>query len=239
VTFHLDQRDALMPFSVSANLLAHSRAALWQREGLFWIVGGAGSGKTTVCEILSARFEILVYDMDAHVYGSFHARFTPERHPVNTAWTTSPDGLAWLLSMSWAEFDAFNRGALPEYVDLLREDLLAMAPGARLLVDGGICNPSLVAQVLPARRIVCLSRPGMSSEEVWTETAERASMKDELGQLANPEDAWSTFLEFDGLITSTILRECEASGITVCARGETESAEEVAARVAEALEFVP
>ena len=228
-----------MPFSVNADLLAHSRAALWQREGLFWIVGGAGSGKTTVGEILAARFEMLVYDMDAHVYGSFHARFTPERHPVNTAWTTSPDGLAWLLGMSWAEFDAFNRGALPEYVDLLREDLLAIAPGARLLVDGGICNPSLVAQVIPARRIVCLSRPGRSSEEVWTETAERASMKDELGRLANPEDAWSTFLEFDGLITSTILRESEASGITVCARSETESADETATRVAGALELLP
>jgi hypothetical protein len=228
-----------MSFFVDADLLARSRAALWQREGLFWIVGGAGSGKTTLCEILAARFEMLVYDMDARVYGSFHARFTPERHPVNTAWTRSPDGLAWLLGMSWAEFDAFNRAAFPEYVDLLREDLLAMAPDARLLVDGGICNPSLVAQVIPARRIVCLSRPGRSSEEVWTETAERASMKDELGQLANPEDAWSTFLEFDGLITSTILRECEASGITVCARGELESTEEVAARVAEALGFVP
>ncbi len=224
-----------MPFSVDANLLAHARAALWQREGLFWIVGGAGSGKTTVGEILSARLEMLVYDMDARVYGSFHARFSPERHPVNTAWTRSPDGLAWLLGMSWAEFDAFNLAAFPEYVDLLREDLLAMAPDARLLVDGGICNPSLVAQVIPARRIVCLSRPGRSSEDVWTKTAERASMKDELGQLANPEEAWSTFLEFDGLITSTILRECEASGITVCARSETESAEETATRVAGAL----
>jgi hypothetical protein len=228
-----------MSFSVDADLLAHARAALWQREGLFWIVGGAGSGKTTVCEILAARFDVPVYDMDAHVYGSFHARFTPGRHPVNTAWARSPDSLAWLLGMPWAEFDAFNRGALPEYADLLREDLLAMAPGARLLVDGGICNPSLAAQVIPARRIVCLSRPGRSSEQVWTETADRASMKDELGHLANPEDAWSTFLEFDGLITSTILRECEASGITVCARGELESAEETATRVARALGFVP
>jgi hypothetical protein len=227
-----------MPFSVDADLLAQCHAALWHREGLFWIVGGAGSGKTTVCEVLAARFGLLVYDMDAHVYGSFHARFTPERHPVNTAWTTSPDGLAWLLGMSWAEFDAFNRGALPEYVDLLREDLLALAPGARLLVDGGICNPSLAAQVLPARRIVCLSRPGRSSEDVWTETAERASMKDELGRLANPEEAWSTFLEFDGRITGTILRECEASGITVCARSETESAEVTATRVAESLDLV-
>ncbi len=227
-----------MSFSVDADLLAQCRAALWHQEGLFWIVGGAGSGKTTVCEILSATLEMLVYDMDAHVYGTFHARFTPDRHPVNTAWTTSPDGLAWLLGMSWAEFDAFNRAAFPEYVDLLREDLLAMAPDGRLLVDGGISNPSLVAQVIPARRIICLSRPGMSSEEVWTETAERASMKDELGRLPNPEDAWSTFLEFDGLITGTILRECEASGITVYARDESESAEGVAARVAEALRLV-
>jgi hypothetical protein len=75
-----------MPFSVNANLLAHSRAALWQWEGLFWIVGGAGSGKTTVCEILSARFGILVYDMDARQPAWLAARpvFRPRwaRSPV-------------------------------------------------------------------------------------------------------------------------------------------------------------
>ena len=120
-------------------------------------------------------------------------------------------------------------------MDLLCEDLLAMSPGARLLVDGGICNPSLVAQVMPARRIVGLARSGRSSEQVWTETAERAAMKDELLQLANPEAAWSTFLEFDTRITATILRECAASGITVCAHSATESAEETATRVAGAL----
>jgi hypothetical protein len=222
-------------FPVDENLLAHARAALWQREGLSWIVGGAGSGKTTVCAVLSARFRLPVYDMDARIYGSFHARFSAERHPVNTAWATSPNGLAWLLGMTWAEFDAFNRGALPEYLDLLREDVVAMAPGAGLLIDGGICNPSLLARVVPARRIVCLAGPGRTSEEIWTETDERAAMKDELGRLADPDEAWRTFLEFDGLITGTILRECEASDITICTRHEGESAEALATRIAETL----
>ena len=72
-----------MRFPVNSDLLAHARDVLSGREKLFWIVGGAGSGKTTICSLLSKRYALPVYDMDAHIYGSYHTRFTPERHPVN------------------------------------------------------------------------------------------------------------------------------------------------------------
>ncbi len=58
-----------MPFIINHDLLTRSRAALFRRDRLYWVVGGAGSGKTTICEALSAKFELPVYDMDAHIYG--------------------------------------------------------------------------------------------------------------------------------------------------------------------------
>ena len=82
--------------------------------------------------------------MDARIYGSYHGRFSPTRHPANTAWASAPDGLAWLLGLTWDEFDSFNRAALPEYLDLLAEDLDAIELKGALLVDGGLCTPGLL-----------------------------------------------------------------------------------------------
>ena len=224
-----------MRFIINNDLVTQSRATLFRRGRLYWVVGGAGSGKTTICRVLSARFNIPVYNMDAHIYGAYHGRFTQERHPVNRAWSTARDGLAWLLDMSWDEFDSFNQAALPEYLDLLAEDLDATKPNASLLIDGGICNPALIAQVISTRQIVCLAIPERSSAEIWEEADERKSMKDEIYQLPKPEEAWRKFLEFDDRITHTILKECQENNISVCPRGETESVDEFAERVAHVL----
>ena len=148
-----------MRFIINNDLLTQSRAALSRCDRLYWVVGGAGSGKSTICRSLSARYDIPVYDMDAHIYGAYHGRFTQERHPVNRAWSTASDGLAWLLDMSWDEFDSFNQAALPEYLDLLVEDLDAANPDASVLIDGGICNPALIAQVISTRQIVAWQYP--------------------------------------------------------------------------------
>ncbi len=224
-----------MRFPIDNNLLTQSRDSLSKRNGLYWFVGGAGSGKSTICRTLSTRFDSPVYDMDAHIYGTFHDRFTQERHPVNKAWSKAPDGLAWLLDMSWDEFNSFNQAALPEYVDLLAQDLETADPSANLLIDGGICNPALLAQVLPARQIVCLARPERSSVEIWEENDQRIAMREMIYQLPKGDEAWRKFLEFDGLITHTILKECQESNIPVCARTEMESVDEFAAKVIKVL----
>lgn len=224
-----------MQFTVNHNLLTQSRAVLSRFKRLFWLVGGAGSGKTTICQALSARFAMPVYDMDAHIYGVYHGRFTPERHPVNTAWATSPNGLAWLLALSWEEFDAFNQAALPEYLDLLAEDLLAADPNTSLLIDGGICNPALIAQVIAPQQMVGLAIPEQTSADIWQATEERRAMKDFIYQLPNPDEAWRKFLEFDGRITHTIRRECQENNIPVCWRSDTDSVDEFATKVAQTL----
>jgi hypothetical protein len=221
-----------MHFSVNSALLAQARDKLSRRSALYWVVGGAGSGKTTVCRTLAARLGIALYDMDAHVYGEYHRRFSPQRHPVNTAWATASNGLAWLLGMSWDEFDSFNRAALPEYLDLLSEDLAALAPGAGVLIDGGICNPALLAQVIPAHQIACLSAPEQSSVQTWEKDEERRDMKEAVYQLPNPTAAWRRFLEFDTRLTQTILDECRGCGIRSYVRGRATSVEELAEWVA-------
>jgi hypothetical protein len=221
-----------MPFPINSDLLVQAREVLSSRERLFWIIGGAGSGKTTVCSILAARYSLPVYDMDAHIYGTYHNRFTPDQYPVNTAWSTSANGLAWLLSMSWDEFDSFNQAALPEYLDLLAGDLADMPPDSPLLIDGGVSNPAMLAKVLPLRQIVCLAaKPGAN---VW-EGIDRKAMKEAIYQLPNPEQAWRKFLEFDHQITCTIEEECRESRIKICRPRSSAALDDMAEDVARLL----
>ncbi len=221
-----------MQFIINNDLLAQTQATLSQRDNLYWIVGGAGSGKTTICQALSTQFNIPVYDMDAHIYGAYHDRFTQKRHPVNSTWAAAQNGLAWLLDMSWPEFNSFNQAALPEYLDLLAEDLTATKPNTNLLIDGGICNPALLSQVISTDQIVCLAASQRSSTEIWTENDERRAMKDIIYQLTKPEEAWRKFLDFDTRITHTILKECHENNISVCSRSQTESVDEIVEKTA-------
>jgi hypothetical protein len=224
-----------MEFAIDNNLLIQSHSSLSKRNKLYWIVGGAGSGKTTISQTLSTVFNIPVYDMDAHIYGVYHSRFTQEHHPVNRAWSTSENGLAWLLDMSWDEFNNFNQAALPEYIDLLVEDLESIEPDASLIIDGGICNPALIAQVILPHQIVCLETPEKSSATIWEENEKRSAMKEMIYHLPEPVKAWQKFLEFDKRITETILKECKENNISVCSRNGEESVDEFAERVALAL----
>jgi hypothetical protein len=230
------QRESTaMRYIVNTDLLAHAQTALGGRDRLYWVVGGAGAGKTTVCRALAARYTLSLYDMDAQIYGAYHQRFTLEQHPVNHAWSRAPNGLAWLLDQSWEEFDAFNQAALPEYLDLLAEDLAATDLHASVVIDGGLANPGLLAQVIPPRQIVCLAAPNRSSAEVWDSPGERAAMKEAVWQLASPQAAWDKFLHFDAQITRTILKECQEHQIAVYSRHGGETLDAVAERVAQIL----
>lgn len=224
-----------MPFTADSGLMEESRTRLAGRDRLFWIVGGAGSGKSTISRALSVRSGVSVYDMDAHVYGSYHRRFTQDRHPVNWQWAQASDGLAWLLGMSWVEFSSFGKAAIPEYLDLLADDLDGTRRDATILIDGGIGNPALVAGAIPTSQIVCLAGPRRSSLEIWSEAGDRAGMKDAIDKLPAPDAAWRRFLEFDERITNMIHDECRQSGIAVCEWQFTESVHDVACRVARIL----
>ncbi|MCC7450538.1 MAG: hypothetical protein IT324_24180 [Anaerolineae bacterium] len=223
-----------MPFIIDHNLLKQARAALSGRH-LYWIIGGAASGKTTICQALAAQYNIPLYDMDAHIYGTYHSRFMPDRHPVNKAWSTAENGLAWLLSMHWDEFDSFNRAAIPEYLDLLADDLAAIPLDNPLLIDGGISTPAVLAQVIPAGQMICLAVPDRSSVQIWEEIDERKAMKDAVYQLPNPAVLWGRFLEFDDRIDQTMLAECQANHIPICIRTKTTSVDALAGQVAHLL----
>ena len=209
-----------MLFPVDETLLAKARGVLERRPNLRWIVGGSCSGKSTLCQNLSAAYGIPVYDMDAQIFGGYQDRYRPERHPASLAWFRAGDPLAWALSLSLDDWYHLNRATHAEYLDLLADDLLANDPGSRLLIDGGITNPALLAQVLPTSQIACLAVPPSLSTYLWEEDEERRGMKEAIQRLANPQQAWDSFLAKDQFIHRTIVEESEACGIRIFWRDE-------------------
>ena len=222
-----------MLFSLDHDLLTEVRAALSEHKRNYWILGGAGSGKSTVCRALAEQLPIIVYDMDAYVFGDFMSRFTGERHPASTAWFSASDPMNWALSLSWTEFNSMYQAASAEYISLFAEDISKGTINEPVIVDGGITHPSVLAEVVPVKRIICLmTAPGLL-ENVWESSEERLAMKRYVLALENGLSKWNTFQEFDARLTQTALEESELFGIKVISRDEGASASHTASKAAE------
>ena len=87
-------------FQVNPDLIAKAARAVADRRNIYWILGGACAGKSTICRALAERAGIAVYDMDAHIYDSYSPRYTAERHPATTAWLSAENPLAWALELA-------------------------------------------------------------------------------------------------------------------------------------------
>lgn len=213
-------------FSVNAALPENARRALAERKRIYWILGGACSGKSTLCRALSVQSNIPIFDMDAHIYDAWQSRFDAACHPANHAWHESPNGLQFLLDLDWEQFDAFNAASNAEYLDLFAQEMQAFKADAPLLVDGGLSKPSVLAQVLPARQIACLAIPENLGTEIWQSAPDRQFMQDMIRQLPDGNTLWEKFLYFDRLLSRTMIQECQVNGIRVFERTKETSVEE-------------
>ncbi|MCL4559634.1 MAG: hypothetical protein M1281_03335 [Chloroflexi bacterium] len=181
---------------------------------------------------MAEAYGFAIYDIYDRTFNAYPDRCTFERHPALKTWFSAPDPFAWMLALAPEDFLAFNRAANAETLDLLVDDLAQMAPSEALLVDGGMTNPALLAQVVPRRHIACLKTTPALSRLAWEESPDRRSMKDLVFQQPNPDAAWKKFLLLDRLMTKTILRESQECGIRIFQRDRRTNAEEFLQKIA-------
>lgn len=227
----------MISFQPNQELLQRAGAILADFDQIYWVLGGAAAGKSTVCRAIAEQVGTAVYDMDAHIYGAYMGRYTPESHPASLAWFTAVNPLAFILSLSPTEFDNLNRAANVEYLDLFAEDLRQKPLQAPLLVDGGLTHPSVLAQVLPVERIICLAVETAVSHHAWNHHPERADMKQSVLNLPNGAAAWAQFLAFDQQINETMHRESEAAGINILWRHPQTTAASLASTISSSWGF--
>lgn len=222
-------------FEVDRALLREAAERLASVHGLRWVIGGACSGKSTVCRTISRWTGVPVYDMDEHVYGRYMSRYSASRHPASTAWFQRGDGLAWVLSLPWAAFDDLNRATNAEFLDLVAQDLGERFGDRPVLVDGGITHPSVLAAAVDPARIACLTVDDAESRRLWAEDEDRAGMRRAVEGLPDGAERWATFLTFNERMSATIDREAREQGIAVFARSPEVSVEEFSRIVAQGL----
>jgi hypothetical protein len=218
-------------FGVDERLLDDAAPAL--RSARF-VLGGAGTGKSTVCAAISAATGIPVIDMDARLYGSWHGRFDPTRHPAASAWSGAPDPLGWQLALGADGYLAFQAALAAEALDLLAQELRAGAAAGPVLVDGGLGSVEVPAQVVSSAAIVCLTLPVDARAGVWL-APDRREMLDMVAAVKGIDDPLGRFLEIDGRLTAALEAEARASGIAVVARGPDMEVATLARTVAAAL----
>lgn len=115
------------PHAVPASTLAH-------RLGhVRWLLGGTGSGKSTVTAALVRRFGIDTYSGDRSEH-DWLDRCTPQRHPHFAAARNQRPGDNWRNRSAEEAFDAMG-GRHGETVEFLINDLLARPADRLVLVD--------------------------------------------------------------------------------------------------------
>ena len=221
--------------TVDEALLADARRVLAGHAGLRFILGGAGTGKSSVCAALAARHGLEILDMDARLYGSWHGRFDAIRHPANHAWSSAVDPLAWQVALEPGAFLAFHEAATAEALDLLADELRGADPARPLVVDGGFGSVAVVARAVPASSIVCLALPPDLAATVWTGDEERRGFLDVVAGIEGQKDSVGRFLALDAAMSARMVVDAHAAGVTVIERQGDEAVGLTAARVAEML----
>ena len=222
-----------MGYKVDERMVAACRDALWDDERVWWVIGGACSGKSSVCRAIQRQTGVAVVDMDAEVYGGYGERLDPDRHPAMSTWFSVPDPFGWMLGMSLEAFEQVTRTIDVEMLSLFAEDMGRRAADARMLVDGGLWHASVVARVMPARRVVCMATTPERSAEIWNSDSERAEIRQSVQSRPDGESLWREWLAHGDASASWTVRDSRAAGIAVIDTLADGSAERSAERVRE------
>ena len=205
-------------FAFDEALLVRVREVLAGQKRCRFILGGAGTGKTTVCAALADRHRLEILDMDARLYGSWHGRFDAVRHPANHAWSGAANPLAWQLALEPEAFLQFQAAATVEALDLLADELARTDDTVPVLVDGGFGSLAVVARAVPPGSIVCLALPPGSSEAVWTADPGRRGFLAMVAAVETVPDPVANFLALDAVMAERMVADARSAGVVVIER---------------------
>ena len=115
---------------------------------VFWLGGSTCAGKSSIGEVIAARFDIDLYRVDEAF--EVHAQhFDPELHPTLTKWRASSWNQRWMQPLETLVRDVI--ACYQEHFTLILADILSMPEDRPLLVEGTALLPRQVDAVLAER----------------------------------------------------------------------------------------
>lgn len=202
-------------------------------EGVLWLGGGTGSGKSTVARILEQRHGLRVYHYDRVEPG--HAARLSRRQKEPGA---QPSEVLRLVAMTlderWVERtpEEMTRHSLAcqdERFGCVLEDLISARVGAPVLAEGFGLRPELVAPLLPSPQQAFWLLP---TPEFRAQSLEWSGRTWSLpNETSRPQRAYANLLERDRRLTEHDREQCVALGLGYLEVDGLLSAEQVASVV--------
>src|SRR5580765_1503362 len=203
-------------------------------EEVLWIGGAQWAGKSTVANLLAARYPLVRYAFDYHDARSHseRAKASPNRFPAfNTflaALDIDPDSV-------WADPapEAMAEHALrifAERFELVLEDIVALPEGTRLLAEGWGLRPNLIVPYLPSSEHAVFLVPTDEFREQQLATVARAGSLG-ITELRNPERAQRNRVERDRILAADVVEQATRLGLPVIHVDGSEHEGQVATRV--------
>jgi 2-phosphoglycerate kinase len=198
-------------------------------EKVFWLGGSPCSGKSSISEILAARFDLDVYHAD-EAFETHRQRVNSAQQPALSKWLASSWNDRWTQPVESLVLDAI--ACYREHFSLIADDIAARPSGKPLLIEGTALLPREVAGRLRRNNQAIWVIPTASfqtehySKREWARTI--------VGECDNPEIAFHNWMERDRRFAEWIEAETSALGLQLLKidgnRTIAESAEEVARR---------
>lgn len=175
---------------------------------MFWLGGSPCAGKTSIGDILAARFDLDVYSVD-EAFEAHAQKFDPELHPTLTRWRASSWNQRWMQPLETLVRDVI--ACYQEHFTLILADVLSMPKDRPLLVEGTALLPRQVAGVLAerSRAIWVVPTPDFQTEHY----ARRGWVPGVLEQCDEPEAAFHNWMERDAGFARWLTSEVEALGL--------------------------
>jgi hypothetical protein len=183
---------------------------------VLWIGGAQWAGKSTVANLLAARYPIVRYAYDYHDARSHSQRAcdNPDRFPAFAHFLADlhadPDH-AW-VDPSPAEMAGRTRAIFAERFEMVIEDLAALPGDATVLAEGWGLRPEMVAPRLADPDQAVFLVPSDDFRRRQLEQLGRAQALSTTG-LSNPERAQQNRVERDRLLAEDVVASARANGL--------------------------
>lgn len=175
---------------------------------VFWLGGSPCAGKSSIGEVLAARFCLDVYHVDEAF--EVHAQHLDSSlHPTLTKWRASSWEQRWMQPVESLVRDVI--ACYQEHFTLILADILSMPKDRPLLVEGTALLPRQVAGVLVERSHAMWVVPtaGFQREHY----ARREWVSEVLEQCDNSEAAFHNWMERDAEFARWVTTEVDELGL--------------------------
>lgn len=159
---------------------------------VFWLGGSPCAGKSSISDILAARFDLHLYRVD-EAFEVHAQRFDPVLHPALTRWFASSWSQRWMQPVESLVQDVI--ACYREHFTLILEDIRSLPSNKPILVEGTALLPGRVACVLADRSRALWVVPTADFQR--KHYSRREWVWRVLEQCASPEAAFHNWMERD------------------------------------------